>query len=71
MVTRDELLRKLSELPPERFEQVAPFIEADLAAADDLAGLHREIEAGRRSAASEPLLPAQDVYARVRKALSR
>jgi hypothetical protein len=71
VVTKEDLIRKLKELPEEQFARVAPFLEADLEAVDDLAVLHREIEAGRRSAANEPILDAKDVYARVRQALSR
>lgn len=50
---------------------MAPFLEADLEAVENLAALHFEVEAGRKSATSEPLLDAKDVYARVRKALWR
>ncbi len=69
-MTKEELIRKLKDLPDAQFAQVAPFLEADLDAVDDLAALHKEIEAGRRSAASEPTLEAASVYARVRQALS-
>lgn len=69
-VTKEDLIRRLKGLSEDRFAQVAPFLEADLDAVDDLAALHKEIEAGRRSAASEPILEAKDVYSRVRQALS-
>ena len=70
-MTKEDLIKRLKELSDLRFSQVAPFIEADLDAVDDLAALHKEIEAGRRSAASDPILDAKDVYARVRQALSK
>ena len=70
-VTKEDLIKRLKELSEDRFAQVAPFIEADLDAVEDLAALHREIEAGRRSAATQPILEAKDVYARVRQALSQ
>jgi hypothetical protein len=68
-VTKEDLIKRLLNLSDLRFSQVAPFIEADLDAVDDLAALHNEIEAGRRSAASDPILDAKDVYARARQAL--
>ncbi len=70
-MTKEDLIKRLKDLSDLRFSQVAPFIEADLDAVDDLASLHKEIEAGRRSASSEPILDAKDVYARVRQALSK
>jgi hypothetical protein len=69
-VTKEDLIKKLKDLSEDHFARVAPFLEADLEAVDDLAILHQEIEAGRRSAAKEPILEAKDVYARVRQALS-
>lgn len=69
-MTKEDLIKRLKDLSDVRFSQVAPFIEADLDAVDDLAAWHKEIEAGRRSAASEPILEAKEVYARVRQALS-
>jgi hypothetical protein len=70
-VTKDDFIKRLKDLSEDHFAQVAPFLEADLEAADDLAALHREIEAGRKSAATQPILEANDVYARVRQALSK
>ena len=70
-VTKEDLIKRLKGLSKGRFAKVAPFIEADLDAADDLASLHKEIEAGRRSASTQPILEAKDVYARVRQALSK
>ena len=63
--------KELKGLSKGRFAKVAPFLEADLDAADDLTALHKEIEAGRHSAATQPILDAKDVYARVRQALSK
>jgi hypothetical protein len=71
VVTKEDLIKRLKGLSKGRFAKVAPFIEADLDAADDLAALHKEIEAGRHSAATQPTLEANDVYARVRQALSK
>jgi len=52
VVTREDLIRKLKELPEDQLARVAPFLEADLEAVGDLAALHQEIDAGRRSAAT-------------------
>lgn len=71
LVSREELIRKLQELPEEKLAAVLPFLEADLESVDELSALHREIEAGRRSARTEPILDAEQVYARVRQALSK
>jgi hypothetical protein len=70
-MTREDLIRKLRSLTDEQFVGVAPFLEADLESVDELAALHGEIEAGRRSARTEPVLDAKDVYVRVRQALSK
>lgn len=70
-MTKEDLIRKLKDLPEDQFARIAPFLEADLEVVDDLAELHREIEAGRKSAGTEPILEAKDVYARARQALSR
>lgn len=70
-MTKEDLIKRLKGLSKGRFAKVAPFIEADLDAADDLAALHEEIEAGRHSAATQPILDAKYVYARVRQALSK
>jgi 5,10-methylenetetrahydrofolate reductase len=70
-VTKEDLIKRLKGLSKGRFAKVAPFIEADLDAADNLTALHKEIEAGRHSAATQPILDAKDVYTRVRQALSK
>jgi hypothetical protein len=70
-VTKDDLLKKLADLSDEEFARISPFIEADLESSEDLALLQREVEAGRHSAKTEPLLEANDVYTRVRDALSK
>lgn len=69
-MTRKDLIRKLEALSEEEFARVVPFLEADVDAVGNLADLHQEIEAGRRSAATEPVLDAKDVYARVRRSVS-
>lgn len=68
-MTRQALLKKLELMSDEEFELVAPYLEADLESMDALAGLHREIAAGRLSAREDPVLDAKTVYARVRDAL--
>jgi hypothetical protein len=70
-VTKEDLIKRLKGLSKGRFAKVAPFIEADLDAADDLGALYKEIEAGRHSAATQAILEAKDVYTRVRQALSK
>ena len=70
-MTKEDLIKKLKGLSKGQFAKVAPFIEADIDAADDLAALHKEIAAGRYGAATQPILEAKDVYARVRQALSK
>ena len=69
-MTKEDLIQKLRALPDDQFARLAPFLEADLEAVDDLAALYREVDAGRQSATAEPVLEAADVYARVRQALS-
>lgn len=70
-MTREEIIARVDSLSETEFDRVAAFLEADLEAVDELAALHREITAGRRSAVEEPLLDSQEVYARARRALSR
>ena len=70
-VTKEELIKKLKGLSAGRFAKVAPFIEADIEAADELDALHKEIQVGRQSAATQPILEAKEVYARVRQALAK
>ncbi len=68
-MTKREFLDQLDALTPEQVARVLPFLEADLAAVDDLMALKQSIDQGRRSAASAPLQEASEVYRRVRKAL--
>lgn len=70
-VTKEDLIKRLKGLSKVRFAKVAPFIEADLDVAGDLMDVRREIEAGRRSAATQPILQAKDVYARMRRTCPR
>ena len=70
-MTREEFIRKLQGLSEKQYKSVAPFLEADLESIEELAALHQEIAAGRKSAKTEPILEAKDVYARVREALSK
>lgn len=69
-MTKEDLIKRLKGLSKKQFARIAPFIEADLDVADDLTALLKEIEAGRRSAATQPILEAKDVYARVRQTCS-
>ena len=70
-MTKEDLIQKLKALLEAEFARVAPFIEADLEVAGDLAAIHQEIAAGRESANTESILEAKDVYARVRQALTK
>ena len=70
VMTKEELIQKLNDLTDAEYATVAPFLEADLESADDLEALRKEVEAGRQSASTDPILEAVDVYARVRKSLS-
>ena len=69
-MTREDLIRRLRALSEKQFARIAPFLQADVKAVDELVDLHREIKAGRRSAKTEPILEAKDVYNRVRQTLS-
>jgi len=66
-VTREELIKKLKRLSKTQFAKVVPFIEADLETVDELRPITNEIQAGRRSAATQPILEAKHVYFRVRR----
>jgi len=55
-MTRAELLERIDGMSDDEIEQVGPYLKADLDAAGELEGLHREIELGRASASEEPLL---------------
>lgn len=70
-MTKRAVIRKLENLSPRDFAKVAPFLEADLDVLNDLEAMLDEVAAGRRSAASEPILSNREVYSRVRKKLSR
>ena len=70
-MTRDELITRIRELSDEQFEQIAPWLAAELASVDHLGDLEAEIEAGRESAKTEPLLDHRDVLARARRALTK
>jgi len=68
-MTKHEFIKHLESLSPEQVEQVLPFLEADVAAVDELVALKQSITDGRRSAEDTPLEDASDVYDRVRKSL--
>lgn len=71
-MTRAALLQRIENLTDDEFEQVVPFLEADLDAlqehlpAEDLADLVRAAELGRESARTEPLLDNDAVFAMAR-----
>ena len=69
-MTKGEFIEKLEALSPEQVESVLPYLQADLAAVDQLVALKAQIDAGRRSAESDPLETAAEVYNRARKSLS-
>lgn len=68
-MTKQELIKQLDALSPEQVDRVLPYLEADLAAVDQLADLKRNIDFGRHSATQSPLQDAPDVYARARKSI--
>ncbi len=53
---RAELIERIKSLSDDEIQRVAPYIEADLDAVDDLDALHTEIAEGRKSAQTDPLL---------------
>ena len=65
--------RPVDQLRPidDRFEAIAPFIEADIEAAEVIGDLQNEIEAGRISRDTEPLLSSGQAFARARAALKK
>jgi hypothetical protein len=62
-MTRAAFLQRIQSLSEEEYEQLAPYLEADLEAANDLRDLRAEIARGLESAAAEPLLDHDDVMA--------
>lgn len=70
-VNRSELLERIAALSQEDLDRVAPYVEADLDAVNDLDALHEEIELGRRSAAEEPLIDDDEVAASILAKLDR
>ena len=69
-MTKREFIEKLEALSPEQVASVLPYLEADLAAVDQLLALKAAINAGRKSAESDPLQDASEVYNRARESLS-
>ena len=62
-MSRAAVIQRIESLTEVEFERVAPYLEADLEAADDLPDLRAEIERGEESARSEPLLEHETVMA--------
>jgi hypothetical protein len=65
-MTRAEVLERIESLTDEEFDRVAPYLEADLDAADDLPDMMDAIARGRESARTEPLLDDDAVFAMAR-----
>jgi hypothetical protein len=70
-VTREELIKKLKRLSKTQFAKVVPFIEADIETVDKLGAIKAEVQTGRRSATTQRILQAKDVYAWVRQTCSK
>ncbi len=68
---RAELIERIKSLSDDEMERVAPYIEADLDAVDDLDALYAEIAEGRKSAQTEPLLDDDAVAKSVAEHLKR
>ncbi|MEK7270614.1 MAG: hypothetical protein AAB215_06710 [Planctomycetota bacterium] len=70
-MTKVQLMRRVERIPQAEFRRIAPFLEADLAAAEDLDGIRKEVAEGRRSARTKPLIDSKEAFARARSALAR
>jgi hypothetical protein len=70
-MTKSELIKRLESLTDDQFSAVAPYLEADLEAADDLPALISEVEAGRESRDAEPLLTTRQTLAKARQRLTK
>ena len=67
-MTRQDLIRKLGALTEEEFARVAPFLEADLEAVDDLAASLMALTVfDHRSAEPLPLWYARESLSPIRK----
>ena len=62
-MTRADVLQRIEHLTDSEFDRVAPYIEADLDAANALPDLRDEIARGEESARTEPLLDHETVMA--------
>jgi hypothetical protein len=60
------LIDRIEALSEDEFNRVAPYLEADLESVADLGELKAAVEAGRRSAQSEPLVDDAQVRAEAR-----
>ena len=71
-MSRNELLAQIAALSEEAYEQVSPYLEADLAAVgEDHQALLEEVGRGLRSAAEEPLHEDSAVQAELAGLLPR
>jgi hypothetical protein len=62
-MTRADVLQRIQSLTESEFEQVLPYLQADLDAAPELPDLRAEIVRGEESARAEPLLDHEAVMA--------
>ena len=64
-------MKRLEGMSEDQFSKVAPYLEADLDADDDLPALLSEIEAGRRSRDTEPRLTTEQPLSQARQRLAK
>ncbi len=62
-MSRADVVQRIESLTDEAFDRIAPYLEADLDAADEMPDLRAEIERGLESARTEPLLDHEAVMA--------
>jgi hypothetical protein len=71
-MTRSQALRRIETLTEEQWRRAAPYLEADLEAAEgDMADLLGAVDVGRESARTEPLLDNDAVFAMARDRFAR
>ncbi len=70
-MTKAELMKRLEGLNEDQFSKIAPYLKADLDAAEELPAILSEIEAGRNSRDTEQLLTTQEALSQARKRLSK
>lgn len=70
-MTKADFMKRVEGLSEDQFAKVAPYLEADLDVLEELSGLLAEVEAGRQSRDTQPLLKTEEVMARVKKRLAK